>query len=512
MFHSHHHLDSAASIRRWVLVTTILASCVAFLDTSVITVALPVIEQALDTGLAGLQWIVDGYTIPFAALLILGGVLGDHYGRRRMMLVGLVGFGVAAVGCGMAPSLPWIIAGRVVQGIAAALLVPSSLAMIRAVFTEEDARGSAIGKWTAASGLVTIIGPVLGGWLVGFSWRWAFFLNVPLAALSAYLMFRFVPESNPEDVAGPPDWWGAFLLTLGLGGLAYTLIQAPVLGWRSPAIVVALTGGLGALLLFPFVEARVEQPLVPLHLFRSRNFTGANLTTLGVYFALTGTTFFLTLYLQNVVGYTPLLAGLAIAPLSLLLFLLSSLFGRWAGARGPRLFMTAGPLIYAGGLLWLSRLGPEVQYLLDLLPAVVVLGVGLAATVAPLTNTVMSSVAAGDAGFAAAFNNTVARVAGLLAVAGLGVVVSLTFGATLRARMDALSFSPNVQEQLEAVMENPTGRVDRVNLPDAAAQAVDTAYTRAFRHVMLVNALLAAAGGIVAALTIRREPQPEPPD
>ena len=498
--------NSKPKTKRWTLVTMILASGVVFLESSVVNVALPVIQTGLDTGLAGLQWIVDGYTLTLASLLILGGALGDRYGRRRFMLLGLLGFGASSVACGLAPSLPWLIAGRVVQGVAGALLVPGSLAILRAVFTEERARGSAIGKWSGWTGIATVLGPVIGGWLVGnLSWRWAFFLSVPLIAVAAFLMVRFVPESRDEDVAGHPDWWGALLITLGLGGIAYALIQGPVLGWRSPSVLASLAGGLVTLILFPFVEARVEHPLVPLKLFQSRNFVGANLTTLGVYFALAGTSFFLTLYLQNVAGFTPFLAGLALAPISLLLFLLSSLFGRLAASRGPRLYMAVGPVIYALGLLWLSRLDPEVEYLRDLLPRVGLMGLGVAATVAPLTDTVMSAVARKEAGLAAAFNNTVSRVARLLAVAGLGIVISATFSSALRRQVDDLSLSPSVEESLQQVMAHPTGSVDRSRLPGEAEDAVDAAYTSALRRVMVVNAILAGGGGLAAALLVRKE-------
>lgn len=489
--------------KRGTLVAMILCSGIVFLQSTVINVALPSLGRDLDIGLSGLQWIVDGYVLTLSALLILGGSLGDRYGRRRTMISGLMGFGVTSIACGLAPASAWLIGARVLQGVAGALLVPGSLAIIREVYTDREARGEAIGQWSGWSGIVTVIGPLVGGWLVdNLSWRWVFFVAIPLIAAAVWLMISRVPESRAQNPPEHLDWAGALLVTLGLGGLAYGLIEGPVVGWSAPGVLIGLVGGTVGLILFPFVEAWRQEPMVPLGLFRSRSFTGANLTTLGVYFALQGTAFFVVLYLQNVVGYSALVAGLVLAPMSLLLLVLSPLFGRWSGERGARLFMTVGPLLCSTGLLLFTRLGPDAKFWTDVLPAVVVFGLGMSATVAPLTDTVMSAVSDQYSGIAAAVNNVASRVAGLLAVAGLGVVVSLSFRAAVAARTEKLSLSPATIDAIEEVAEESTGAFDVAGLPPEARQAVTSSYSVAFRRAMIVSAAMAAAGGVVAALTI----------
>jgi EmrB/QacA subfamily drug resistance transporter len=492
--------------KRWTLVAMILCSGIVFLQSTVINVALPSLGKDLNAGLSGLQWIVDGYILTLSALLILGGSLGDRYGRWRLMMVGLLGFGGTSIACGLAPTVGWLIAARVVQGVTGALLVPGSLAIIRDVYTDEEARGEAIGQWSGWSGIVTVIGPLVGGWLVdNLSWRWVFLVALPLIATAMWLMVAYVPESRADDAPQSLDWLGAALVTLGLGGIAYGLIEGPVVGWATPGVIAGLVGGAVSLVLFPFVEERKDEPMVPLELFRSRNFSGANLTTLGVYFALQGTSFFVVLYLQNVVGYSALSAGLVLAPMSLLLLVLSPYVGRLSGERGARLFMTVGPLVCAVGLLLFTRLHADAGFWAEVLPAVVVFGLGMAATVAPLTETVMSAVAENHSGIAAAFNNVASRVAGLLAVAGLGVVVSLSFRSVMASRMDDLSLSASAAEAIERVTEEPTGAFDVAGLPEEARQAVRSSYSVAFRRAMMVSAAMAAAGGVLAGLMIRDE-------
>jgi EmrB/QacA subfamily drug resistance transporter len=495
---------SPESARRWTLITAILASGAVFLSGSVVNVALPAIGAALETGLSGLQWVIDGYTLTLASLLILGGVLGDRFGRRRMCLIGATGFGLALVACGLAPSIEWLMGLRAVQGVAGALMVPESLALIRAVYTDEEERGEAIGAWSGWTGIAVVIGPLLGGWLVDtFSWRWAFFAGVPLLAVTAWLLCRRVPESRSSEPSAGLDWLGAVLVTFGLGGVVYGLIEGPVVGWGSTGVLAGLIGGAVAFVLFPFVEAWVENPLVPLSLFKSRNFSGANLTTLAVYAALQGANFLLVIYIQSVMGYSALQAGLMLAPTSLLLLLLSSFFGRLAGRYGPRLFMMAGPLVCGIGLALLARLHPEANIWSEVLPGTVVFGLGLAGTVAPLTDTVMSAVSDAHSGVAAAFNNMVSRVAALLAVAGLGALVSLSFGAALDEQIAIRGLSPTTVRQLRAVEQDPTAGVDEEQLPLGAVQAFEAAYTVGFRQAMIMGAILAALGGIIAFLTIR---------
>ncbi len=492
------------AVKRWTLVATILASGIVFLDGTVVNVALPAIDRELSVGLSGLQWVVDGYVLTLAALLILGGSLGDRFGRRRIMLIGLVGFGTASAACGLAPSGTWLIGSRMVQGVGGALLVPGSLAILRSVFAEGEERGTAIGQWSGWSGITTVIGPLLGGWLVdSLSWRWVFFINLPIIAVAIGLLLSHVPESRDEEAARHLDWLGTVLVTAGLGGLAYGLIQGPVAGWRSPYVLAGLAGGVLALLLFVLVEARAREPMVPLGLFRSRGFSGANLTTLGVYFALYGTTFFLVIYLQNVMGFSALDAGLVLAPVSLLMLVLSPLFGKLAGRRGPRLFMSAGPLAIGFGLLAMLRVQPDSGYWTGVLPAVLILGLGLACTVAPLTNTVVSAVPGRRSGVAAAINNSVSRVAALLAIGGLGVVVTLAFNTSLDRQTAGLSLSPSARAVLQRVAQDPTGTADVAGLPQDAARAVKQSYTFAFHRAMLVGAAMAWAGGLAAALTLR---------
>lgn len=490
--------------QRWTLVAMVLCSGIVFLQSTVINVALPGIGRALGAGLSGLQWVVDGYLLTLAALLILGGSLGDRYGRRRIMIVGLSGFAVTSIASGLAPTTAWLIGARFLQGIAGALLVPGSLAMIRAVYTDREARGEAIGQWSGWSGIVTVVGPLVGGWLVdNLSWRWVFLVVVPLIAATLWIMLTFVPESRSEVAPRRLDWLGAALATLGLGGIAYGLIEGPVVGWTAPGVLVALGGGLLSLVAFPLVEARKKYPMVPLDLFKSRNFTGANLTTLGVYFALQGTTFFVVIYLQNVMGYSALVAGLVLAPISFLLLLLSPLFGRLSGSRGARLYMTGGPLVCAVGLILFTRLRPGVGFWTHVLPAVSVFGLGMSITVAPLTDTVMSAVSGERSGVAAAFNNVVSRVAGLLAVAGLGAVVTLTFNTRVASRIEDRSLSPSAVEAIEGMGQEPTGAFEPGELPAAAREVVTSSYTAAFQRAMIVSGGMAAAGGAVAALTIR---------
>ncbi len=483
----------------------ILASGIVFLDGSVVNVALPAIDRSLGAGLSGLQWIVNGYTLTLAAFLILGGSLGDHYGRSRIMLIGLLGFGLASIFCGVAPQTGGLIGARLAQGLAGALVVPGSLAILTAIHSDEEERGRAIGAWSGASGITTVLGPFVGGWLVdSLSWRWVFFINVPFIAVAAWLIWRYVPETRDPEAPRRLDWPGALLAISGLGGVAYGLTEDPNLGWRTPIVLGSLVGGVAALLAFVAVEARSKAPMLPLGLFRSRVFAGTNLATLGIYAALSGMSFFLTLYLQNTLGYSALAAGSSLFPLSIIVFALSSRFGQLAGRYGPRGFMAGGAFLTAGALLLLLRVGPGVSYWTTIFPAILVLGfgLGLAMIVAPLTTAVMGAAPSHNAGIASAVNNVASRVAGLLAIAAIGVLVSLTFGLTLDAQTRDLPRSPAITAQLDAARRDPSGVRTAPDLDPAVVAAISTAATDGFHRAMLASAILAALGGLAAALTV----------
>jgi EmrB/QacA subfamily drug resistance transporter len=408
---------------RWVILATVLGSGIAFLDGTVVNVALPTIGEDLGTGLTGLQWILDGYLVTLSALLLLGGSLGDLYGRRRIFVIGLIGFSLASAGCGLAPDTGMLIAARSVQGATAALLVPGSLAIISASFHPDD-RGRAVGAWSGLGGIAGAVGPFLGGWLVdAVNWRFVFFINLPLAAIAVAVTLRHVPESRDPDAVRHLDLPGALLASIGLAAVAYALIEGAV--DFGPAEAVAAIVGVAALVAFVVTEARSRQPMLPLEIFRSRQFTGANLTTLAVYTALGGTTFLVVLQLQLGLGYSAVEAGASLLPITVLMLLLSARAGQLAQRTGPRLPMTVGPMVIALGLLLVARVGPGSTYGTDVLPALVVFGLGLACTVAPLTSAVLASVEDRHLGVGSGVNNAVARVAGLLSVALLPALVGL---------------------------------------------------------------------------------------
>ncbi|GAA0529176.1 MFS transporter [Saccharopolyspora subtropica] len=444
---------------RWVLVATILGSGVAFLDGSVVNVALPAIGRDVGGDLSVLQWVLDAYLLTLSALLLLGGALGDRYGRRRVFAVGLVVFTLASLGCGLAPTGEALIVARLLQGVGGALLVPGSLALINSAIRHDD-RGEAVGRWAGLTGVSSAIGPFVGGWLVdAVSWRWVFFINVPIAA-AAVLALRHVQQSrNPR--AGRVDMLGASAATVGLAGTVYALIEAPTAGWSALTVTSAVVG-VAALVAFPLVERRVPEPLLPLSLFRSRQFTGANLTTFVVYAALSGALFLLSLQLQQSMGYSALEAGIATLPVTIVMLLLSGRVGALAQRTGPRVPMTVGPIGCAVGLVLLTWAQPGSTYAGGVLPGVLVFGLGLSVTVAPLTSAVLASVTADNGGVASGVNNAVSRLAGLLAVAVLPVVAGLEH--------------------------------------TAAGQPLGPGFARA----MLISAALCAAGALLSWLTIDR--------
>ncbi|GAA4310184.1 MFS transporter [Klenkia terrae] len=452
---------------RWTVLATVLASAMAFLDSTAVNVALPTIGRDLDASLSGLQWTVTGYTLALASLVLLGGALGDRFGRRRVFLVGVVWFAATSLLCGLAPSTGLLVAARVLQGIGGALLVPGSLSIIQASFAHAD-RAKAIGLWSGLGGIAGLGGPFLAGFLVDtVSWRWVFLLNVPLAVAVVLVALRHVPESRDPAHHGRFDVGGALTAALALGGVTYALIDAGA----GPGTWVALALGLAAGVGFVVQERRAADPMLPLGVFADRQFTGANLTTLAVYGALGGMSFFLVLQLQTVLGYDALAAGAAVVPSILIISLLSSRAGALAGRIGPRLPMTVGPLVAGSGVLYLSFVDAGTGWVTGVLPGSVLFGLGMAATVAPLTATVLGAAPNHLAGVASGVNNTVARAGQLLAVAALPLVVGLSGDDYAR--------------------------------PDA--------FTDGYALAMRVCAGLLAVGGLVSFLTIRDDVlEPDP--
>ncbi|BCL21906.1 MFS transporter [Streptomyces tuirus] len=407
---------------KWVLLTTVLGSSMAMLDSTVVNVALPRIGRDLDANLSALQWTVNAYMVTLAGLILLGGALGDRFGRRKVFVVGVVWFAVASLLCGIAPNAGVLIAARALQGVGGALLTPGSLALIQASFHPDD-RGRAVGLWSGFGGIGAAVGPFVGGWLVdGPGWRWVFLLNVPLALVCVPVALRHVPESGDGSAHGRFDVLGAVLGALALALVTYALIEAHEGGL---VVAVSAVAGLAAAVAFVLVERRRPDPMMPLDIFASRQFTAVNLVTLCVYAALGGFFFLAALQLQVVVGYSALAAGTALLPTTVLMLLLSARSGELADRIGPRIPLTVGPLLCAAGMLLMLRVGPGASYVTDVLPALVVLGLGLVTLVAPLTATVLGSVSVVWAGLASGINNAAARAAGLMAVAALPLLVGM---------------------------------------------------------------------------------------
>jgi EmrB/QacA subfamily drug resistance transporter len=499
--------------QRLTLVATILGSTVVFLDGTVVNVALPSISDSLDAGLAGQQWVVEAYMLTMVSLLLVGGSLGDQFGRRRMFISGLVAFGVTSALCAIAPSDELLVAARGLQGIAGALLVPGSLAIVAATF-EGEARGKAIGTWTSWTGIATVLGPGGGGALIAvLSWRAIFWINLPLIAATIFFTLRGVEESSDPDAFRGIDWIGIVLSAAGLGGPVFALIEQPTHGWGDPLVWVPLLGGVVCFALFLVYEARAKQPMLDLGLFRIRNFSVANVTTFATYAGLMGGIFFVSLFLQQVADYSALEAGLATTPISVMLFVLSPRFGRLASGAGPRLPMTAGPIVGGLGLLLMLRVDSGADYLIEVLPAILVFGLGLAATVAPLTATVLDSVAERRVGIASGVNNGVSRVAGLLAIAVLGAVISAHFAAELDSQLGARPLSPAAAESVADAKAKPLAIPDTEDIAAPEATRIESAATdastSAFHLGVLIAGLLMVAGGLASAIGIvnpRRRP------
>jgi EmrB/QacA subfamily drug resistance transporter len=494
----------------WVLAATIIGSAMAFIDGTVVNVALPQMQQRLGATAVDAQWIVEAYALLLAALILVGGSLGDHYGRRRIFLVGVGIFTVASVACALALTPQQLIAARAVQGVGGALLVPGSLAIIGASFREED-RGKAIGTWSGFSGITTAIGPVVGGYLVdNVSWRAAFLLNVPLATAVILIAVRYVPESRDPD-ARRLDIPGAVLATVGLGGIVYGLIESSLAGFGSASVILSLFLGTLALVAFVAREQRTQDPMLPLTLFRSRNFSGANLLTLLLYAGLGGALYFLPFALIQVHGYSATAAGSAFLPFVIITFLMS----RWAGGLvtryGARLPLIIGPVIAATGFILFAIPGTEGSYWTTFFPAIVVLGFGMSFVIAPLTTTALNSVEGRHSGLASGVNNAVSRSAGLLAIPILGIFVFLVFSASLDAQVATLDLSQGAHQQLEAQKVNlgaaqvPEGLGDETA---AVQRAIRESFVAGFRVAMFVAVGLALASAVAAGIMIEGKGQP----
>ncbi len=449
---------------RWVLAVTVLGSGMAFLDATVVNIGLPAIGEDLDAGISGLQWVLNGYLVTLAALILLGGSLGDRLGRRRMFSLGVAWFTVASAVCAASPSIGFLIAARILQGVGGALLTPASLAIIEATFRRED-RARAIGAWSALTGVSTAIGPLVGGYLIGaVSWRAIFFLNLPLGVFVMIAGRRHVPETRDEGATGSLDFAGAILAAVGLAGLTFALIEAPS-GSSIALVVAAALIGILAIVAFVRTEERVPMPMLPLDIFRSRQFSAANGVTFVVYGALGGVFFLFVVFLQTSLGYSPTEAGAASLPITLLMLTLSARSGALASRIGPRLQLTAGPFLIAAGMLLMSQISVGDSYLGAVLPAMVVFGLGLACTVAPITATAMAAAPARHSGLASGVNNAVSRTAQLFAVAALPALVGIS--GSDYANADSLQSG--------------------------------------FHEAMLITAAAAAIGGVVAWFTISNE-------
>lgn len=485
----------------WILAATIVASSMAFIDSTVVNVALPALQSNFGASVVGVQWVVESYGLTLAALILVGGSMGDLFGRRLMFLLGIAVFTVASIGCGLASRLGQLIAARAIEGVGAAFLVPGSLALISASFPEEE-RGRAIGTWSGSTAITTAIGPVLGGWLIEhLSWRWAFFLNVPLGVAVIAVSLWCVPESRSER-HGHIDWLGGIAATFSLTGLVFGFIESTRLGWKHPLVIVSLVAGIVGLFAFQRIERDEASPMVPLELFQSRAFSGANLLTLFLYSA-TGIYFFLLpLNLIQVQGYTPAAAGAAVLPQILLMFLLS----RWSGGLivryGARLPLIVGPVMVALGFLLFSIPSVGGSYWMTFFPAIVVLGLGMAISVAPLTTVVMDAVDEDRVGTASGINNAVARVAALLAIAIFGVIMVAAFSHQLNRRLTSVEMPADARAGLQSNESKLAALTVPKGVEPAAASAIESSIQSSlvfgFRLVMWLCAALALVSAGIA--------------
>jgi EmrB/QacA subfamily drug resistance transporter len=489
----------ASQQKSLVLVSAILGTTVVTVDSTVVNVALPSIADELGGGLAGQQWTSNAYLVTLSSLILIGGSLGDLFGARRVFMVGVSGFGVTSLFCAVAPTIELLVIARALQGVFGALLTPAALAVIVATFPPDE-RGKAVGAWTAWGGIGTVLGPLIGGQLVDTaSWRWIFAINIPVVLITLGLVARVMAPAHARSPDARVDVVGAALCAFGLAGITYGLIEQPRLGWGSIGVALPLAGG--ALMFASFIvwEARSRHPMLPLSLFRRRNFAIGNIETFSMYAGLGLLFFFLVLYLQQVAGYSAIEAGTTTIPVTAVMFLLSTRFGALADRYGPRFFMGFGPLIAAAGLALFLRLDADVDYLTDLLPGLLVFALGLAMTVAPLTATVLADADEHNAGIASGVNNAIARVASLIAIAAVGALVASSFGTSIRDDLGPAANRPEVSRAIEEAEKQPLARVSADEAPPAVRTRLERASldgsVDSFRMAIGIATLLVALGG-----------------
>jgi EmrB/QacA subfamily drug resistance transporter len=494
------------SQKRLTLVACILGSGIVFLDGTVVNVALPAIQKDLGASLAAQQWVVEAFLLTLSSFLLVGGSLDDIFERRTVFNMGLIGFGFFSLVCAVAPNVELLIAARALQGVAGALLVPSTLAIITNTF-EASERGPAIGTWTAWTGISTVIGPLGGGLLIdSLSWRFIFLINVPLVLLTLAMSMRAIPRMEPPERGMRVDYLGALLCVLGLGGTVFALIEQQQLGFSDPLVAGSGIGGVVCLALFLLHEARTEHPMMPLYLFRSRNFAVGNFTTFAMYAGLGGALFFVGLYLQQVAGYSAIEAGAAFLPITVMMFFLSKRWGALSDRIGPRLFMGGGPILASVGMVLMMRIGRDADYLTEVVPGLLVFGLGLSMTVAPLTATVLSSVDQRHSGVASGVNNAISRIAGLIAIAALGAVVAAQFTSEVDSKLPAGSRGPAesavvAEARTRALSIEPADRL-RGEARVRVRNVLVDASTSGFRLGLGIGAGLVFLGGVVALVGI----------
>lgn len=493
---------NAKNSGRWVLLATILGSSLTFIDGTVVNVALPVLQEKLDANVTDVQWVIEGYALMLASLILVGGSLGDKFGRKKLFTIGVIIFTIASAWCGFSRNIDELILARLFQGLGGAILIPGSLAILSSNFNKGE-RGKAIGTWSGFSAITAALGPLLGGWLIdNFSWRWIFFINLPIAVIVLLITFFKVEESKDNENDQKLDLIGSFLVTVGLGLLVYGLIESSELGLNNILVMGLVAGGMLILLLFLFVESRLKSPMLPLSLFKSRTFSGSNILTFFIYSALSGALFFFPFNLIQVQGYTATEAGAALLPLIISISLLS----RWSGGLmdkyGAKLPLVFGSLVVAAGYFMLIIPDVGGSYWTTFFPGILLLGIGMGITVAPLTTTVMSSVDESRSGLASGVNNAIARTAGLIAIAVVGIVVMNTFSYDLDKNLESISLTDKEISQLEsdkinlAAMEIP----ESVDATTASfiKDAISDSFISAFQVAMLISVILALAGSATA--------------